>query len=245
MVRRLSRFLDATLRPSITTPPTCGWPEAGSPCASAPVRTGPPWTVKFPEDSSGAVLRRREVTFDGPPDPVPAEAADLVRAYVRSRPLERAACLRTDRTPIEIRGRDGQRLAEVTDDRVTVHVGPGQRLRDAGTSVPRSLRHCRGTDRRRTARTQQPAFEVAEGLETGLGQHTAPLVLTRLPQADTRATAGEAHGATGAALTRAELSLVGGTVPAGPHNDRPAVNCSPRATRPRARSAEGQPGAAQ
>jgi len=136
MVRRLSRFLDATLRPSITTPPTCGWPEAGSPCATAPVRTGPPWTVKFPEDSSGAVLRRREVIFDGPPDPVPAEAADLVRAYVRSRPLERAACLRTDRTPIEIRGRDGQRLAEVTDDRVTVHVGPGQRLRDAGTSVP-------------------------------------------------------------------------------------------------------------
>jgi len=88
---------------------------------------GPPWTVKFPEDSSGAVLRRREVTFDGPPDPVPAEVADLVRAYLRSRPLERAACLRTDRAPIEIRGRDGQRLAEVTDDRVTVHVGPGQR----------------------------------------------------------------------------------------------------------------------
>ena len=73
------------------------------------------------------MLRRREVTFDGPPGPVPAEVADLVRAYLRSRPLERAACLRTDRTPIEIRGRDGQRLAEVTDDRVTVHAGPGQR----------------------------------------------------------------------------------------------------------------------
>ncbi len=87
---------------------------------------GPPWTVKFPEGSSGAVLRRREVMFDGPRDPVPAEVADLVRAYARSRPLERAACLRTDRTPIEIRGGDGRRLAEVTDDRVTVHAGPGQ-----------------------------------------------------------------------------------------------------------------------
>jgi CHAD domain-containing protein len=88
---------------------------------------GPPWTVKFPEGSSGAALRRREVMFDGPPEPVPAEAADLVRAYTRSRPLQRAAGLRTDRTPIEIRGRDGQRLAEVTDDRVTVHAGAGHR----------------------------------------------------------------------------------------------------------------------
>ncbi len=88
---------------------------------------GPPWTVKFPEGSSGAALCRREVTFDGPPDQVPAEVADLVRAYTRSCPLERAACLRTDRTPIEIRGRDGRRLAEVTDDKVTVHAGPGQR----------------------------------------------------------------------------------------------------------------------
>jgi hypothetical protein len=59
--------------------------------------------------------------FDGPPDPVPGEVTDLVRACTRSRPLELAACLRTERTPIEIRGRDGQRLAEVTDDRVTGH----------------------------------------------------------------------------------------------------------------------------
>ena len=54
----------------------------------------------------------------------------------------------------------------------------------------RGLHYCRGTDRRGTARTQQPALEVAEGLETGLGQQTAPLVLTRLRQAGTRATAG-------------------------------------------------------
>jgi CHAD domain-containing protein len=67
-------------------------------------------------------------------------------------------------------------------------------------------------------------------LQDLLGSHQDTVVaeawlrfLTRLPQAGTRATAGEAHGATGAALTRAELSLVGGTVPAGPHNDRPAV----------------------
>lgn len=87
---------------------------------------GPPWTVKLPEGGSGAALRRREVMFDGPPEPVPAEVADLVRAYARSRPLERVARLRTDRTLIEIRGCDGQRLAEITDDRVTVHTGRGR-----------------------------------------------------------------------------------------------------------------------
>jgi Integrase core domain len=76
-------------------------------------------------DLSGLVdgataVRFRHVT-SRPPTPVPAEVMDLVRACTRSRPLELAACLWTERTPIEIRGRDGQRLAEVTDDRVTGH----------------------------------------------------------------------------------------------------------------------------
>ena len=87
---------------------------------------GPPWTVKLPEASSGAALRRREVSFDGAPGRVPPQAADLVRAYTRSRPLVRVARLKTDRTPVEIRGPDGGRLAEITDDRVTVYGERGQ-----------------------------------------------------------------------------------------------------------------------
>lgn len=90
---------------------------------------GPPWTVKLPEASSGAVLRRREVSFDGAPRLVPSQAADLVRAYTRSRPLVRVVRLRTDRTPVEIRGSDGGRLAEITDDRVAVY---GERGRQTG-----------------------------------------------------------------------------------------------------------------
>lgn len=88
---------------------------------------GPPWTVKLPEGSSGAALRRAEVSFDGPPGPVPPQAADLVRAYARSRPLVPVAHLRTDRTPVEIRDRDGRRLAEITDDRVAVQDGTARR----------------------------------------------------------------------------------------------------------------------
>ena len=88
---------------------------------------GPPWTVKLPEGSSHAALRRREVSFDGASGPVPPQVADLVRAYARSRPLVPVARLQTDRTPIEIRDPDGRPLAEITDDRVTVYDEHGQR----------------------------------------------------------------------------------------------------------------------
>ena len=88
---------------------------------------GPPWTVKLPEASSGAALRRREVSFDGAPGRVPPQAADLVRAYTRSRPLVRVARLKTDRTPVEIRGADGGRLAEIADDKVAVYGERGRR----------------------------------------------------------------------------------------------------------------------
>ena len=86
----------------------------------------PPWTVKLPEASSGAALRRREISFDGAPGRVPPQAADLVRAYTRSRPLVRVARLKTDRTPVEIRGHDGGSLAEITDDRVSVYSERGR-----------------------------------------------------------------------------------------------------------------------
>jgi CHAD domain-containing protein len=88
---------------------------------------GPPWTVKLPDASSGAALRRREVSFDGAPGRVPPQAADLVRAYTRSRPLVRMAHLKTDRTAVEIRGPDGGSLAEITDDRVAVYGERGRR----------------------------------------------------------------------------------------------------------------------
>jgi len=87
---------------------------------------GSPWTLKLPGGQTGPALLRRELTFDGPSTSVPAGARDLVRAYLRSRRLVRVARLRTDRLPLEVRDPAGQRLAEIVDDRVTVHQGREQ-----------------------------------------------------------------------------------------------------------------------
>jgi CHAD domain-containing protein len=82
--------------------------------------SGPPWTVKLPEDDRGADLVRREIRFEGPLDQVPNAAADLVLASTRALALEPVASLTTVRRPVEIRGVDGELLAEVVDDTVSV-----------------------------------------------------------------------------------------------------------------------------
>ena len=82
--------------------------------------SGPPWTVKLPEDDRGSDLVRREIRFEGPVDQVPNAAADLVLASTRALALEPVASLTTVRRPVEIRSGDGDLLAEVVDDTVSV-----------------------------------------------------------------------------------------------------------------------------
>jgi CHAD domain-containing protein len=82
--------------------------------------SGPPWTVKLPEDDRGSDLVRREIRFEGPVDQVPNAAADLVLASTRALALEPVASLTTVRRPLEIRSGDGDVLAEVVDDTVSV-----------------------------------------------------------------------------------------------------------------------------
>ena len=84
---------------------------------------GTGWTVKLPEGDDGPALVRRELTFPGPPTAVPAEVSSLVRAFVRSGEVQQVARLRTSRAGIELRDSEGQRVAEVVDDQVTVHEG--------------------------------------------------------------------------------------------------------------------------
>ena len=84
---------------------------------------GTGWTVKLPEGDDGPALVRREVAFAGPPGAPPTEACDLVRAYLRSARLAPVARLRTRRKGVAIRDAEGQRLAEVVDDEVTVLEG--------------------------------------------------------------------------------------------------------------------------
>jgi CHAD domain-containing protein len=86
-------------------------------------RAGEGWTVKLPQGKGGALVVRDEIVFDGPASRPPAEAVDLLHAYVRDAPLRPVVALRTSRHPVELVDASGRRLAELTDDRVAVLEG--------------------------------------------------------------------------------------------------------------------------
>jgi CHAD domain-containing protein len=89
-------------------------------------RTGegaPRWTLKLPVDKSAHTLSRSELEFAGRAGPVPADAAKLVRAYVRTSSLERVARLTTRRRRVDLVDELGAPLATVCDDEVSVYDG--------------------------------------------------------------------------------------------------------------------------
>ncbi|MEJ7764963.1 MAG: CYTH and CHAD domain-containing protein [Acidimicrobiales bacterium] len=122
------------------------------------------WTVKLPAGgAAGPVLDRSEVAFSGPDSQPPAEAAALVTATTRGRPLEPVARLVTKRRRRHVLDADGRVALEVCDDLVSVmdgrrvadrfrelevelapggHDGPAllplvvERLRDGGAGAP-------------------------------------------------------------------------------------------------------------
>src|SRR3954447_24991097 len=77
------------------------------------------WTLKLP-DAPGDSTSRDEIEFEGPGNVVPDEAEDLVAAFVRTTALTPVARLRTRRRRWMLRGEDGEEVAEVVDDRVSV-----------------------------------------------------------------------------------------------------------------------------
>jgi len=81
---------------------------------------GTGWTVKLPEGDDGPALVRRELTFEGRPGAIPAEATALVTAYARGARLEAVARMRTVRTGVNLLDAEGTRVAEVVDDEVSV-----------------------------------------------------------------------------------------------------------------------------
>jgi CHAD domain-containing protein len=88
--------------------------------ASLRHRPGEGWTVKLPEGQDGALLVRAEHVFPGDGRKPPAEAVDLVRAFVRSAQLSPVVRMRTLRRPVELRDQEGVPLAELVDDEVQV-----------------------------------------------------------------------------------------------------------------------------
>lgn len=86
-------------------------------------RVGEGWTVKLPPQGGGALLVRSELTFEGNGRRPPAEAVDLVRAFVRTGDLRPQTSLRTLRKRIELRDSEGLVLADIVDDEVSVLEG--------------------------------------------------------------------------------------------------------------------------
>jgi CHAD domain-containing protein len=90
--------------------------------ASLRHRSGEGWTVKLPGIERGRALIRPEIPFEGGPGTPPGPAVDLVRGLTRGTSLAPRIRLRTTRRTITLR-RDGDALAEVVDDEVSVLEG--------------------------------------------------------------------------------------------------------------------------
>lgn len=119
---------------------------------------GSGWTVKLPEGGGGPALLRREVSFEGGAGRIPAGVISLLWAYVRQDPLQGVARLRTHRSGVELHDSEGQVVAEVVDDEVSVLHGA-----------------------RMTGRFREVEVEIEEGAPDGL----LDAVVERLRQAGT------------------------------------------------------------
>ena len=83
-------------------------------------RSNDGWTVKLPGEGDGAALVRDEFVFGGEAGRPPAEAVDLVRAFVRTAALRPHVRLKTLRRQTLLRDGEGQVAADITDDEVAV-----------------------------------------------------------------------------------------------------------------------------
>jgi len=86
-------------------------------------RLGQGWTVKLRSEGDDELLARPELTFPGDGRRPPADAVDLVRAFVRTADLRPQTRLKTLRRHIELIDGEGRPLAEVVDDEVSVLEG--------------------------------------------------------------------------------------------------------------------------
>jgi CHAD domain-containing protein len=95
-------------------------------------RDGQGWTVKLPGGTSGSLLVRQEVVFEGGSQRPPPAAVDLVSGYLRGAGLRPQIRLRTSRRGVRLETRDGRLLADIVDDEVAVVDGgrPAARFRE-------------------------------------------------------------------------------------------------------------------
>jgi CHAD domain-containing protein len=86
-------------------------------------REGQGWTVKLPGEDTGALLVRDEIVFDAGSGAPPPAAVDLVRGYLRHAELAPQVRLRTRRRRVLLQDREGQVLADIVDELVSVLEG--------------------------------------------------------------------------------------------------------------------------
>ena len=87
------------------------------------------WTVKLPEEPTGATLDRTELSWPGSRHEIPPAASRLLPGLVRSAELHQVAELDTVRRPLELRDEKGRSWAVLDDDTVSVSGGPRDGLR--------------------------------------------------------------------------------------------------------------------
>ncbi|PZS00377.1 MAG: CHAD domain containing protein [Candidatus Nephthysia bennettiae] len=118
-------------------------------------RRGEGWTLGFPPNAHQPLARHRTQRFEGSPRTPPAAALSLLRAYLRGAEVRPAASLSILRRQVLLTGPEGQELAEVIDDEVSVLEG-----------------------RRVASRFREVEIEVREG-----GEVLLPSLLARLQEA--------------------------------------------------------------
>lgn len=81
---------------------------------------GEVWTAKLPDEAPELGLARREITVPGGPANMPQLLEDLVRGWALGAPLVPVARLRTVRSRTTLSRRDGDAVAVVDDDEVSI-----------------------------------------------------------------------------------------------------------------------------
>jgi CHAD domain-containing protein len=157
-------------------------------------RVGEGWTVKLPAEQDVSLLARMEHTFAGNGDRPPAEAVNLVGAFVRTADLRPQASLKTLRGRVELRDGDGNLVVDVVDDDVSVLEGTrtAMRFREVEVEISEDTRaHLLDevVDRMRQAGASRP--DPTPKYLRALGQRAPDTPEVQIVKIGSKATAGE------------------------------------------------------
>jgi CHAD domain-containing protein len=151
------------------------------------------WTVKLPERDGGPTLNRREISWPGVKDEVPASAGALLRGLIRRADLDLIVQMETTRLPWILLDHAGHEWAELQYDDVTVTGGGQDGLRFRQIEIERTgdqandraISSMAQTLRRAGAKPDaEPKVAKALGLSSEGGRGSAPRLGPKSTAAD-------------------------------------------------------------